>query len=255
MQVFSEPKRDFNTIRSQGCQTWLGAQHNVPYAFSTWSLEGWEKERKPEAPKRAIADFDVMRSRPPWSSQHHPTPLDQFAVSLAASALFIDFFIVNLSSSLPFLFTYSTSFKLPPYFTQQYNVSVSTAPTVLLLTDDNRCQLRSTRGTFHLNAWTELKSSCTAAVTQPEGRPGMSGVSGISGLSFDSTLLSTLFSFCLILLLCMSYLFFCLLVHSPELFQKLLQIFLLKDRLFFGMAPVKQLGEVSKLVGCMCRML
>ena len=57
----------------------------------------------------------------------------------------------------------------------------------------------------------------------PEGRPGMSDVSplsGISGLSFDSTFLSPLLFFCLVLLLFLSYLFFCLLVHSPELFPE-----------------------------------
>ena len=41
-------------------------------------------------------------------------------------------------------------------------------------------------------------------------------LSGISGLSFDSTLLFPLL-FCLVLLPFVSYLFFCLLVHSPEL--------------------------------------
>ena len=46
-----------------------------------------------------------------------------------------------------------------------------------------------------------------------EGRPGMSDVSplsGISGLSFDSTLLSALLFFCLVLF------FSCLLVRSPD---------------------------------------
>ena len=44
----------------------------------------------------------------------------------------------------------------------------------------------------------------------PQGRPEMSDVfplSGISGLSFDSTLLSPLFFFCLVLLLFLSYSF------------------------------------------------
>ena len=44
----------------------------------------------------------------------------------------------------------------------------------------------------------------------PEGRPGMSGVSplsGISGLSFDSTLLTPLLFFCLVLLPFLSYCF------------------------------------------------
>ena len=46
--------------------------------------------------------------------------------------------------------------------------------------------------------------------TSPEGRPGMSDVSplsGISGLSFDSTLLSPLLFFCLVLLPFLSYRF------------------------------------------------
>ncbi len=46
--------------------------------------------------------------------------------------------------------------------------------------------------------------------TSPEGRPGMSDVSplsGISGLSFDSTLLSPLLFFCLVLLPFLSYCF------------------------------------------------
>ena len=46
--------------------------------------------------------------------------------------------------------------------------------------------------------------------TTPEGRPGMSDVSplsGISGLSFDSTLLSPLLFFCLVLLPFLSYRF------------------------------------------------
>ena len=51
-----------------------------------------------------------------------------------------------------------------------------------------------------------LRSSCDA----PEGRPGMSDVSplsGISGLLFDSTLLSPLLFFCLVLLPFLSYRF------------------------------------------------
>ena len=46
--------------------------------------------------------------------------------------------------------------------------------------------------------------------TAPEGRLGMSDVSplsGISGLSFDSTLISPLLFFCLVLLPFLSYLF------------------------------------------------
>ena len=60
----------------------------------------------------------------------------------------------------------------------------------------------------------------------PEGRPGMSDVSflsGISGLSFDSTLLSPLVFFCLVY-----FIFFCLLVLSPELFPENSSIFFVK---------------------------
>ena len=49
-----------------------------------------------------------------------------------------------------------------------------------------------------------------ALMFAPEGRPGMSDVSplsGISGLSFDSTLLSPLLFFCLVLLPFLSYSF------------------------------------------------
>ena len=48
------------------------------------------------------------------------------------------------------------------------------------------------------------------SIVSPEGRPGMSDVSplsGISGLSFDSTLLSSLLFFCLVLLPFLSYRF------------------------------------------------
>ena len=59
-------------------------------------------------------------------------------------------------------------------------------------------------------------------VTSKEGRGSLmsSPLSGISGLSFDSTLLSPLLFFCLVLLVFLSYLFFCLLVHSPELLSQ-----------------------------------
>ena len=51
---------------------------------------------------------------------------------------------------------------------------------------------------------------CSALPSAPTGRPGMSDVShlsGISGLSFDSTLLSPVLFFCLVLLPFLSYLF------------------------------------------------
>ena len=50
-------------------------------------------------------------------------------------------------------------------------------------------------------------------------------LSGSSELSFDSTLLSPLLFFCLVLALFLSYLFFCLMVLSPELFPKNSSIF------------------------------
>ena len=53
-------------------------------------------------------------------------------------------------------------------------------------------------------------------------------LSGISGLSFVSTSISSVLFFCLVLLLFLSYLFFCQLVHSPELFQKILPIVFIK---------------------------
>ena len=65
----------------------------------------------------------------------------------------------------------------------------------------------------------------------PGGRPGMSDVSplsGISGLSFDATLLSPPLFFCIVLLLFLSYLFFCLLAHSPELFPENSSVFFVK---------------------------
>ena len=83
----------------------------------------------------------------------------------------------------------------------------------------------------------------------PEGRPGMSDVSplsGISGLSFDSTLLSPLLFFCLILILVMSYLF-CLQVHSSKLFPENSSIFFVKRQ---AKAPVQWLGDVSWQVVC-----
>ena len=63
-------------------------------------------------------------------------------------------------------------------------------------------------------------SATFATIDPPEGRPGMSDVSplsGISGLSFDSTLLSPLLFFCLVLLLFLSIVF-CLLALSSNFF-------------------------------------
>ena len=69
----------------------------------------------------------------------------------------------------------------------------------------------------------------------PKGRPGMSDVSplsGISGLSFDSTLLFPLLFFCLVLLIFLSYLFSACWFILLNFFQKILQYFSVRDRLF-----------------------
>ena len=54
-------------------------------------------------------------------------------------------------------------------------------------------------------------------------------LSGISGLSFDSTLLYPLLLLCLLSLLFLSCLFCCLLVHPPDIFQKIRQYFFRKE--------------------------
>ena len=69
-------------------------------------------------------------------------------------------------------------------------------------------------------------------------------LSEISGLSFDSTLLSPFLFFCLILLLFLPYLFSAGWSIHLSSFQKILQYFSLRDRLFC-MVPIQQLGEVS----------
>ena len=74
----------------------------------------------------------------------------------------------------------------------------------------------------------------------PKGRPGMSDVSplyGIFGLSLNSTLLSPLLFLCLVLLLSLSYLFSACWSIFLNSFQRILQYFLLRGRLFC-MAPV-----------------
>ena len=91
----------------------------------------------------------------------------------------------------------------------------------------------------------------------PKGRPGMSNVSPlfvISGLSFDSTLLSPHSVFCLALLLFLSYLFFfCLLVHSSELFpENSSKVCVKRQASLCGFCLAAKSG---KLVGGMCSML
>ena len=75
-----------------------------------------------------------------------------------------------------------------------------------------------------------------------------------SRLSFDSTLLSPLLFFCLVLLLFLAYLFFCLLVHSPELLPENSCNIFVKRCIFLGYGSCLAAGR-SKLVGGMCSML
>ena len=90
----------------------------------------------------------------------------------------------------------------------------------------------------------------------PEGRPGMSDVyplSGISGRSFDSTLLSPLLFFCLVLLPFLSYRFLPAGPFFSTFFQKIVQYFSLRDRLFlYGSCLAVRRRQ---LVGGMCSML
>ena len=92
----------------------------------------------------------------------------------------------------------------------------------------------------------------SSAKSTPEGRPGMSDVSPlseVSGLLFDSTSLSPLLFFCLVLLLFLSY-FFCLLVRSSEPFPENSSIFFVKIMCGSCLAARR-----SKLVGGMCSKL
>ena len=89
-----------------------------------------------------------------------------------------------------------------------------------------------------------------------EGRLGMSDVlplSGISGLSFDSTLLSPILFFCLVLLIFLSYLFFsaCWSILL-NFFQKILQYFSLRWTFLCGSCFA---AWRSTLVSGMCNML
>ena len=81
----------------------------------------------------------------------------------------------------------------------------------------------------------------------------VSSLSGISGLSFDSTLLSPLLFFCLILLPFLSNLFSACWPFLLNFFQNILQYFSLRDRLFLYGSCLA--ARRSKLVGGMCSML
>ena len=76
----------------------------------------------------------------------------------------------------------------------------------------------------------------TTDYSNPEGRQGMfdvSPLSGISGLSFDSTLLSPLLFFCLVLLLFLSYLFSACWSTLLNFFQRIFPIFFCLEIGFF----------------------
>ena len=84
--------------------------------------------------------------------------------------------------------------------------------------------------------------------------PDVSPLFGISMLSFDFILLSPLLFFCLVLLLFLSYLFFCLLAHSPELFflQNSSILFVKRQAFLYGSCFA---ARRSKLVDGKCSML
>ena len=102
--------------------------------------------------------------------------------------------------------------------------------------------------------YVNLGTKETLRLVIPQGRRGISDVSplsGISGLSFDSTVLSSLLFFCLVLLL--SVFFFFLQAHSPELFHENSAIFFVKRYAFlYGSCLAVRRRQ---LVGGMCSML
>ena len=81
----------------------------------------------------------------------------------------------------------------------------------------------------------------------------VSPLSGISGLSFDSTLLSPLLFFCLVLLLFLSYLLSACWLILLNFFQKILLHFLLRDRLFLYGSCLT--ARRRNLVGGICSVL
>ena len=81
----------------------------------------------------------------------------------------------------------------------------------------------------------------------------VSPVSGISELSFDSTLLSPLFFFCLVLVLFLSYLFSAFWSILLNFFQKIHPIFFVKRQAFFYGSCLA--ARRSKLVCGMCSIL
>ena len=92
----------------------------------------------------------------------------------------------------------------------------------------NICRLSSTTSGSVTTLSAFVSSALCFCLMHPERRLGMSYVSplsGISGLSFDSTLLSPLLIFCWVLLLFLSYLFYCLLAHSSDIFPENSSIF------------------------------
>ena len=81
----------------------------------------------------------------------------------------------------------------------------------------------------------------------------VSPLSGISGLSFDSTLLSPLLFFCLVLVPFLLYLFSGYWSFLLNFFQKILQYFSLTDRLFLYDSCLA--ARRSKFVSGVCSML
>ena len=114
---------------------------------------------------------------------------------------------------------------------------------------------RWNEGMLHLQVKiNEMKVMLFASA--PEGRPGMSDVSplsGISGLSFDSTLLSPVLFFCLVLFLFLTYFLSTCWSILLNFFQKILPRFFVKTKAFlYGPCSA---ARGSKLVGGMYNML
>ena len=110
------------------------------------------------------------------------------------------------------------------YFPKTTNIIHYASSTIKLHTTSTQQHAKHKVGYFN-----PVVYNSELPLIDPRREAGMSDVSPlseISGLSFDSTLLSPLLFFCRVLRLFLSYLFFCLLAHSPEpFFRRFFNIF------------------------------
>ena len=102
--------------------------------------------------------------------------------------------------------------KLVIVFSKRHFILLCLSSSFVVFAPGNiACGQRDYSFTKRLHSFSALTAGGEpAGLPPPEGRPGMSDVSplsGISGLSFDSTFLSSLLFFCLVLLPFMSYRF------------------------------------------------